>query len=231
VIDGGGAFPGRPKLQKGGLAVYPTQTAGAQPSRIIVFQFNPDQMKRTLANRAVQPPSGGTSGAAREDVLRVGGPPVETINLTVELHAADQLGNPDQNDLIARNGLHPALATLELLMYPPSPQVEQIQSQAGQGAVQVSPPTVPLVLLVWGRSRVVPVRLTSFSISEEAFDSRLDPIDAKVELGMQVLTYIEFPASSVGRDAFLSYPKAKEALAGQAPGAADDRGVRTLLTP
>ncbi len=222
-------FPGRPKLQKGGLAIYPTQTAGTPPSQVIVFQFNPDQMKRTLANRAVPQPSGGTSGAAREDVLRVGGPPVETITMTVELHAADQLANPDQNTDVAEHGLHPALATLELLMYPPSLQAEQIQQQAGQGAVQVSPASLPLVLFVWGRSRVVPVRLTTFSISEEQFDSRLDPIDAKVELGMQVLTYVEFPDSSVGRDAFISYQKEKEALARKNTTGPDDRGIRTIL--
>ena len=79
--------------------------------------------------------------------------------------------------------------------------------------MQVSPADLPLVLLVWGKSRVVPVKLTSFAIAEDAFDTRLNPIAAKVELGMQVLTYMEFTDSSIGRDAFIAYQKAKESLA------------------
>src|SRR5450756_2433688 len=98
--------PLRPNVQKGALAVYPTHTPGSQPSTLIVFQFNPETMKRTLAHRAVPAPPAGASGGAKEDVLRVAGPPVETISLTVDMHAADQLSEPDQNAEVAENGLH-----------------------------------------------------------------------------------------------------------------------------
>jgi hypothetical protein len=205
--------PLRPNVQKGALAVYPTHTPGSQPSRFIVFQFNPESMKRTLAHRAAPAPTAGATGAAKEDVLRVAGPPLETINLTVDMHAADQLAEPDQNGAVAENGLHPALATLELLMYPPTLNALAIEQKAAAGQVQVSPADLPLVLLVWGKSRVVPVKLTSFAVAEEAFDTRLNPIAAKVELGMQVLTYMEFNDSSIGRDAFIAYQKGKENLA------------------
>jgi len=209
--------------------VYPTDTPGSQPSTLIVFQFNPETMKRTLAHRAAPAPNQGSSGAAKEDVLRVAGPPLETINLTVDMHAADQLAEPDENDAVAQHGLHPALATLELLMYPPTLDAASILEQAESGRVQVSPPDLPLVLLIWGKSRVVPVKLTSFAISEEAFDTRLNPIAAKVELGMQVLTYMEFTDSSIGRDAFIAYQKAKEGLAQlDRPGTAI-AGIRNLL--
>jgi hypothetical protein len=203
----------RPNIQKGALAVYPTHTPGSQPNRIIVFQYNPEAMKRTLAHRTVPPPSTGSSGAAKEDVLRVAGPPVETINLTVDMHAADQLEQPDKNPAVAANGLHPALAALELLMYPPTQKASAVKEQADAGKVQVNPPDLPLVLLIWGRSRVVPVKLTSFAITEEAFDTMLNPIAARVELGMQVLTDIDFPDSSVGRELFIAYQKSKEQLA------------------
>ena len=78
----------------------------------------------------------------------------------------------------------------------------------------------PLVMLSWGKDRVVPVQLTSFSINEEAYDPELNPILARVELGMKVLTYVEFPDASPGRDAFISYQKRKEELArsGREPG-------------
>jgi len=212
-MDPQAEFPGRPNVQKGALAVYPTHTSGSQPSAVIVFQFNPDNMKRTLAHRAPQETNRGNTGAAKEDVLRVGGPPVETITLQVDMHASDQLEDPDQNGRIAEHGLHPALATLELLMYPPTLNAAKIEEQARKGQVQVSPADLPLVLLLWGRSRVVPVKITSFSVSEEAYDTRLNPISAKVDLGVQVLTYMEFTGKSIGREAFIAYQKVKEQLA------------------
>ena len=98
-------------------------------------------------------------------------------------------------------------------MYPPTLNARPIEQQAAAGQVQVSPADLPLVLLIWGKSRVVPVKLTSFAVAEEAFDTRLNPIAAKVELGMQVLTYMEFTDSSIGRDAFIAYQKSKETLA------------------
>jgi hypothetical protein len=219
----------RPNLQKGALAVYPTHTPGSQPKTLIVFQFNPETMRRTLAHRALPTPKQGTTGAAKEDVLRVAGPPVETISVTVDMHASDQLEEPDQNGSVAEHGLHPALASLELLMYPPTLSAKKIEEQAKQGKVQVSPADLALVLFVWGRSRVVPVKLTSFSVTEDAFDTRLNPIAAKVDLGMQVLTYMEFTASSVGRDAFLAYQKTKEDLAGRSAPGAGAAGVRNLI--
>jgi hypothetical protein len=221
--------PLRPNLQKGALAVYPTHTPGSQPTTLIVFQFNPESMRRTLAHRAPPVPPDGKTGAAKEDVLRVAGPPLETINMTVEMHAADQLEEPDENSAVAQNGLHPALATLELLMYPPTLSAQKIEEQAARGEVQVSPADLPLVLLIWGKSRVVPVKLTSFSISEDAFDTRLNPISAKVELGLQVLTYMEFTDSSIGRDAFIAYQKNKESLAQQNTPGNNQAGIRNLL--
>src|SRR5262249_57243310 len=84
---------------------------------------------------------------------------------------------------------------------------------AQAGKVQVCPADLPLTLLVWGKSRVVPVRLTSFSITEEAFDPKLNPIQAKVDLGMRVLTYMELKEDTVGFAAYIAYQAQKEALA------------------
>ena len=223
--------PLRPRLLKGALVVFPSHTPGSQPSRVIVFQYNPDSMKRSLAHRAPPLPPGGagTTGAAKEDALRVTGPPVETISLTVDLHASEQLEDPAANPGVAEFGLHPALATLELLMYPPAASALNILEQAQRGEVQVSPADLPLVLLVWGKSRVVPVKVTSFSVSEDAFDTRLDPISAKVELAMQVLSYVELTASSVGRDAFIAYQLTKEALAAVQQASDVVSGIRNLL--
>src|SRR5919202_1976247 len=118
-------FPGRPKLQKGALAVYERDEQTAKPE-IIVFQYNPDQLKRTLANRAPQSPPSNTGGAT-EDVMRVGGPPVENINLTVALNAVDQpagVAGLNAREGGTQNGLYPALAVLEMLLYPPTLRVQ-----------------------------------------------------------------------------------------------------------
>src|SRR5215475_1309367 len=204
-------FPGSPKLLKGALVVYESQKPGPPP-RVIAFQYNAEQLSRSLSHRAA-PPEPSDVGAAREDSFRVLGPPVETINLSVVLDAADQLEQPDQNPEVAANGLHPALAALELLLYPPSTQVLLNRTLAQAGRVQVCPADLPLTLLVWGKSRAVPVRLTDFSITEEAFDPSLNPIQAKVDLGMRVLTYMELQENTIGFGAYIAYQAQKEVLA------------------
>jgi hypothetical protein len=220
-------FPRSPRLLKGALVVFESQKPGPPP-KVIVFQYNAEQVTRSLASRAA-PPEPSDVGAAREDSFRVMGPPIESITLSVILDAVDQLEFPEQNSEIALNGLHPALSALELLLYPPSTQVLLNRSLAQAGKVQVCPADLPLTLLVWGKSRVVPVRLTSFSITEEAFDPRLNPIQAKVDLGMRVLTYMELKENTIGFSAYIAYQAQKEALARLVrPGSADN-ALRGLI--
>lgn len=204
-------FPRSPKSLKGALVAYESQFLGPLPN-VIVFQYNPAQLRRTLAHRAAAPEPSNV-GAARGDVQRVQGPPVETINLTVELDAADQLGEPAIHPHVVAHGLQPALAALELLLYPPSAQVLLNRTLTQAGTAQLCPADVPLVLFVWGPSRVLPVRLTSFSVTEEAFDQNLNPIQAKVDLGMRVLTYAELQETSLGYYAYLASQAQKEVLA------------------
>lgn len=204
-------FPGSPKLLKGALIAYDSQFLGPVPN-VIAFQYNPEQLTRTLAHRSA-PPEPSNIGAAREDVLRVLGPPVENISLSVELDAADQLAEPATHPQIVLFGLHPALAALELLLYPKSTQVLLNRTLANAGQAQICPSDVPLVLFVWGPSRVLPVRLTSFSITEQAFDQALNPILAKVDLGMRVLTFMELKEASLGFTAYMATQVQKEVLA------------------
>ena len=220
-------FPRSPKVLKGGFVVYPSQIIETQPQTII-FQYNPEQVSRTLAQRAA-PRDPGNVGAAREDVLRVLGPPVENINLSIELDAADQLAEPNQNQVTVQNGLHPVLATLEMLLYPTTDRAEQLIALAEQGQVQVCPADTPLVLLVWGKSRVVPVLITNFSVTEQAFDPQLNPIQAKVDLGLRVLTYMELQEGTIGFKAFLAYQRQKEILAGQYQPLGDTSRFRGLI--
>lgn len=204
-------FPRRPRLLKGALVAFESQFLGPVPN-IIVFQYNPEQLSRSLAHRSA-PSEPSSAGGVREDVLRVQGPPVETINASVELDAADQLGEPALHPHVVASGLHPALSSLELLLYPRSAQALQNRTLAQAGTAQICPADVPLVLFVWGPSRIVPVQITSFSITETAFDQKLNPLQAKVELGMRVLSYLELKESSVGYGAYLATQVQKEVLA------------------
>jgi hypothetical protein len=204
-------FTRRPRLEKGALLVYDSDSPSVPPSHQIVFGYNPEQLRRSFAARAPQQQPQRTS-QAREDVLRVQGPPVETITLSIVLDAADQLAEPDQNRTVAENGLHPELAVLELLLYPATRRITQLEKEAADGEAQVDSANVPLVVLAWGRSRVAPVLITSFSVSEELFDERLNPIHAKVDLGLRVLTYMEFTQASRGRELYFGYQRKKEQL-------------------
>jgi hypothetical protein len=204
-------FPRSPKLLKGALVAYQARFLGPVPN-VIVFQYNPDQLSRTLDHRTPTPDPKNV-GAAREDAQRVEGPPIETISLTVVLEATDQLSEPALHPQIVLHGLHPALAALELLLYPSSSQVLLNRTLTKAGTAKISEEAVPMVLFVWGPSRVVPVRLTSFSVTEQAFDKVLNPIRAEVQLGMRVLTYMELKETDLGYKTYLATQAQKEILA------------------
>src|SRR5205823_915706 len=122
------------------------------------------------------------------EAMRLKGPPVETIKPDAELDATDQLEFPDQNPKTLQFGIYPQLAALETIVYPQSSHLQQNNTLASFGTLEIVPMEAPLTLFVWSKNRIVPVRLTEFSITEEAFDPSLNPIRAKVSLGMRVLS-------------------------------------------
>jgi hypothetical protein len=208
------AFTGTPQVARGALLVYDNESASATPAEI-PFQYNPDELRRTLAARTPAPTGGRReAGGAREDSLRVPGPPVETITLSIALNAVELLDSQNRRSLVIADGLNGALATLELLLYPSSHLVKNNQQLAGNGAVQIRPAEVPIVVLVFGDSRVLPVLITSFSITEQQFDTKLRPILAKVDLTLKVLSYMDLRPNTVGRKTYIAYQKEKERLAG-----------------
>ena len=143
-------------------------------------QYNPDSVSRTLQIQGVGPESGD-----RSELLRLKGPPIETWKVDAELDATDQLEIADSTATDV--GLKAQLATLELIAYPNSAQLQNLDSQAQSGILEVAAVEAPLSIFVWSKQRIMPVRLTDFSITEEAFDPNLNPIRAKVSLGIEVL--------------------------------------------
>lgn len=204
-------FPNSPKLVKGGLVLIDPESSAVV--RVVALQYNPDTLSRTLQVQAT-----GESGQ-RSQALRLTGPAVETITLEAEIDATDQLEFPDQNPGAVRFGVFPQLAALETLVYPRSDALIGNNALAGSGTLEIAPMETPLALFVWSRNRVVPVRVTDFSVTEEAFDPDLNPIRAKVSLGLRVLSVDDLGFAHRGGSLFMSYLQAKERLAARAPGA------------
>jgi hypothetical protein len=181
-------FTGSPRLLKGALVVF--EALKPVPTNIIAFQYNPDQVSRRFQQVRCGPaPDPCRDSGDTQRVL----PPTESFRMSVELDATDQLESV--NPLAIAAGLHPTLAALELLLYPPSTDIILGKILAKIGSARVSPANAPLVLLVWGPLRVIPVRIETISITEEAFDQLLNPIRAKVDLGMRTLTARELRAA------------------------------------
>ncbi|MBS0181084.1 MAG: hypothetical protein JSS39_01670 [Nitrospira sp.] len=202
-------FPNSPKLLKGGLVLIDPETAMVQ--RIIALQYNPDSLSRSFQIKGV-----GTEGGDRSEALRLKGPPVETIKVEAELDATDQLEFAEAKATTV--GIHPQLAALETIVYPTSGQLLANNRLAQAGKLEIAPMETPLTLFVWSKTRVVPVRLTEFSVTEEAFDPALNPIRAKVSLGMRVLTVDDVGFSHKAGTLFMSYLQVKEQLAAQNQG-------------
>src|SRR5829696_7067430 len=196
-------FPGSPKTQKGAIVgIDPVNPLAS----VIVFQYNPDTLTRTLQAQTI-----GAGGGDRSEAMRLRGAPIEDIRLIVEIDATDQL---EQRDPLATTlGIYPQLSALEMLIYPKSALVIANTILLAVGTIEIIPPEAPLTLFIWGPKRVLPVRLTQFSIAEEAYDVNLNPIRAKVTLGLQVLSYNDLPLTHPGYSLFLAHQVVKETMA------------------
>jgi hypothetical protein len=175
---------------------------------VIVFQYNPDTLSRTLQARTTQTSAQQSNPAL---AMRLAGPPSETIQLEIELDAADQLATGD--GIAESLGVTPALAALEMLLYPKSALVVANEILAAVGVIEVIPPEAPMVLLIFGPTRVLPVRLTQLTITEQLFGPSLNPIQAKVSFGVRVLNYDDLGLASVGGGLFLAYQISREVMA------------------
>ena len=196
-------FSRSPRVQKGALVFY--QLPELFPN-VIAFQYNPDEVTHSLQGK-----SGG--GGGRGDANRVNGPPEETFSFAVEIDATDQLEQPAQNAVTVENGLYPIIASLEKLLYPPYPAVIANEALALAGSAFILSEQAPLCLLVWGARRVLPVQIQSLSIKEEAFDQKLNPIRARADLTMRVMTYRDLDVTNPGYWAYLAAFTQKEAMA------------------
>ncbi|MFD6168655.1 hypothetical protein [Streptomyces coeruleorubidus] len=184
------------------------------PQRIIVLQFNPDTLERSLSPQSAggsgDSGGGGSGNGDRNEALRLKGPAQETWKFTAEIDATDQF------EIAAPDGIHPQLAVLEMLVQPTSAQLREASRLSKKGTIEISPIEMPLTLFTWGSKRVMPVRLTELSINESAFDVNLNPIRASLSIGLKVLTVSDLPLGHPGAELYYAHLAQKERLAGAA---------------
>lgn len=191
-------------LTKGALVEYlPT----LPPTPVVtVFQYNPESMTHTWT----QPQPPGKPGVEANNPLAVPGLPGETFQFTIFLDSDDDTVSkvPRLQQTAQQSGVGARLAALEMLLYP----VASTQSSGGSGELvgtasassssSTSPTwslpnsTLPVVLFFWNPNRVVPVRVTTLTITETLYDANLNPTHAQAQLGLRVLTPKELAATN-----------------------------------
>ena len=205
-------FTGSPRLVKAGLVLI--DAASGAITRIIALQYNADTLTRSLEIHAFGQDSD------RSQALRLRGPAVETFTLDAELDVTDQLEFPGNNPAAVEAGLFPQIGAMEALVYPSVAQLNGRNAMAGAGTLEIAPIEMPLVLFAWSKNRILPVRVTQLSVTEEAFDAALNPIRAKVSIGLRSLSVDDLGFAHRGGGLFMAYLQAKERLAARVPGAA-----------
>ena len=194
-----------PKFAKGALISFDPFSLIPQ---VIIFQYNPETLSRKIQSSSTQSEGGGSS----EEVQRIKGPPTETIDLSIEIDAVDQLEKPDQNSTAVSMGIYPQISALEMMIYPKSASVIANTVLAAAGTIEVIPPEEPFTIFVWGKSRIVPARITSFDIKEISHDTDLNPIQAEISVNLQVLSYNNFKITHPGFALSLSHQIVKETM-------------------
>jgi hypothetical protein len=195
-----------PLVRKG--AILSLDPVTGVPLATIMLQYNPETLTRSLKPQAVgeQPD--------RSEILRLTGPPIETIKGDIGIDATDQLA---ASDPVAMSlGIQPQLSALELLVYPASTVLIANEVLSLLGTIEILPMDSALTVFAWSQQRITPVRITDVEITEEFFDPQLNPIRAKVSLSMRVLSVSDVGFLTPAGALYLTYQLAKEAMAGQA---------------
>jgi len=185
-------------LLRGALVEYSGAFLGPIPN-IVVFQFNPEQLARTIRIPRRNDDAGGTAQRPQRETGTTVAPPTESFTITAHFSAADDLGKGGAVSAIPRVfGVGPQLAALEKMVYPPRTPGgligmaidaigSALSSGGGQAAKRPVPrERVPTILFIWGVTRVLPVSVTSMTITEKQFDFLLNPVQAEVAIGLSV---------------------------------------------
>lgn len=208
--------PIAPPVLSGGFILFDAE--GKTLLRTIPFQYNPDTVTRTLTPRAAK-----AEGGDRLEALRLVGPPVETIKLDVEFDSVDRVGG--SGGLPGGDGVAGDLAAIETIISPSATDIAAEARSAALGTLEILPAASPLVLVVLGPKRVLPVRLTDVGVVEEMFDTRLTPIRARLSITLRVLNTDDLAPGSKGASLYVAALQQRERLAGARKGALGGLGL------
>ncbi|SHN13611.1 hypothetical protein [Cryptosporangium aurantiacum] len=157
--------------------------------RVIPFRFNPESLSRTVAVEAGQQATGVEGAApgasappASEAAADTAGAVKESFSVQIRLDFDDRDAEVSRFD--PEFGIAPEIAAIEDLMYPA--ESDAAATSDGTEPVRAASPR-PTVLLVWGRKRVLPVRISSLKIDESVYNSHLNPVRAEIEASLEVL--------------------------------------------
>jgi len=207
-------------LLRGALVEYSGDFLGPIPN-LVVFQFNPEELARTINIPA--PPS-ESSGTPEADAGTTAAPPTESFTLTAKFSAADDLGKGGAVSAIPRVfGIGPQIAALEKMVYPAGP-LSGLLGQAIDAITSAAPSTepadrsiprqsLPRILFIWGYTRVLPVRIKSMTITEQKFDAFLNPVQVEIQIGLDVLSLASSSTDKIGYGALTYSRGAKDAQA------------------
>lgn len=159
-------------------------------SRVIPFRFNPESLARQLTVEAGQSPSGTegaapratTDAAAEASADAAMGALKESFSVQIRLDFADR--DESVSNLDEEYGIAPEIAAIEDLVYPVETDADA--SSDGKEGVRAKRAR-PTVLFVWGRKRVLPVRIASLQINESVFNNHLNPVRAEIDVSLEVL--------------------------------------------
>lgn len=195
---------------RGTLTITPP---GSTASQTIVFQYNPERLRRTLVPQFI-----GGESSSRSQLQLYSAPPIETIDLQLEIDALDQDGPSGVGS--QDTGILPQLCALEIVLYPSIATQTSAASALSSGKIEVGTAAVPQVQLNWGSRRSAPVQISELSITEEAFDAALSPIRATVDLKLRVISSADVDPGDPNYSPYLAYQRNKETLAKQGYGKA-----------
>ena len=201
-------------LMRGALVEYSGAFLGPIPN-IVIFQFNPEKLSRTI-NIPPPPATTAVSRKQRTETGTTAAPPTESLTLTAQFSAADDLGRGGALSVVPHLfGIAPQLAALEKMVCPPKTPggligaaIDAIGSALSSGGAppatrQVPRDKAPRILFIWGPTRVLPVTLKTMSITEQQFDFLLNPVQAEVSIGLEVASAP--PAKDVVANGALTY--------------------------
>lgn len=212
-----------------GALIEFTETFPIPIPNVIIFQYNPETMTHSWTPATTNPNTPGSTS----NPLAITGDPQESFSFMLAMDATDMIADSDavETALAIASGVYTRLASLEMLLFPTAPPggglIGSVSAALGiTGGSGSSDPTrqvpaaqLPTVLFVWGPGRIVPVRVTSLTITEKLYDSiLLNPTHVEAQIGLRVLTqqelkYVDGPLGSLANTAYSYMQTLRQTLA------------------